>query len=271
MNEVAREVAAKCAAETSAERRENLLKDFRKKIKDAKVPAWMEEALERERKRFSAQTPLRCRSSTNNEDLVGFSGAGLYESYTHRPDEGKLAKTVKQVWASLWLKRAFDERQYHKIDHLSAAMAVLVHPNFDDEKVNGVAVAKNLFIPHAPGFSVNVQVGEDLVTNPEEGSLPEELQLMVHPFVNTCETTVIRRSNRVPAGARVMTDEQAADLAAKLVKVQEHFLKLYHPELKPRARPPLTPGMNEQFSIEVEFKITKEGRLVIKQARPWVD
>ena len=30
----------------------------------------------------------RCRSSTNNEDLVGFNGAGLYDSFTHRPDEG---------------------------------------------------------------------------------------------------------------------------------------------------------------------------------------
>ena len=30
---------------------------------------------------------LRYRSSTNNEDLPGFSGAGLYDSKTQDPDE----------------------------------------------------------------------------------------------------------------------------------------------------------------------------------------
>ena len=51
-------------------------------------------------------TPLRCRSSTNNEDLPGFSGAGLYDSSTHRPDEGHLSESIKQVYASLWNYRA---------------------------------------------------------------------------------------------------------------------------------------------------------------------
>jgi hypothetical protein len=271
LNDAAKEVIANCAVEQSAERRESLLKAFRKRIKEAALPSWMETALEEERKRFSPGTPLRCRSSTNNEDLVGFSGAGLYESYTHRPDEGNLSKTVKQVWAGLWLKRAFDERQYYRIEHLSAAMAVLVHPNFDDEKVNGVAVARNIFIPQGPGFSVNAQIGEDLVTSPEAGSLPEELLLVVRPFQKTCETTVIRRSNRVPAGGRVLSNEQAADLAARLATVQAHFAKLYGPVSEiPPGRVQNAEGEGK-FAIEVEFKITKEGRLVIKQARPWVE
>ncbi len=47
--------------------------------------------------RFPAGTALRCRSSTNNEDLPGFSGAGLYGSFAHRADEGHVAKTIKQV------------------------------------------------------------------------------------------------------------------------------------------------------------------------------
>ena len=123
----------------------------------------------------SGLSGIRCRSSTNNEDLEGFNGAGLYDSYTHRPDEGALSKTVKQVWASLWNLRAYDEREFHRIDHMAAAMGVLVHPNFDDEASNGVAVTKNPYDPNWPGFYVNVQVGESLVTNPDPNATPAQI------------------------------------------------------------------------------------------------
>ena len=99
----------------------------------------MLDALQSMHESFPPGTPMRCRSSTNNEDLPGFNGAGLYDSYTHRPDEGHIAKTIKQVWASLWTYRAFEERDFYRVDHLQTAMGVLVHPNYDDELANGVA------------------------------------------------------------------------------------------------------------------------------------
>ena len=78
-------------------------------------------------------TPIRCRSSTNNEDLAGFNGAGLYDSHTHRPDEGPLSETVRQVWSSLWTFRGTEEREFHRIDHLAAAMGVLVQREHLDQ------------------------------------------------------------------------------------------------------------------------------------------
>ena len=63
---------------------------------------------------------LRYRSSTNNEDLPGFSGAGLYDSKTQDPEETEedgIDKSIKGVWASLWNFRAFTEREFHRIDH----------------------------------------------------------------------------------------------------------------------------------------------------------
>ena len=61
-------------------------KDLRRKIKSGDTPPWMAEALAKMKATFPEDQPLRCRSSTNNEDLPGFSGAGLYGSYTHHPD-----------------------------------------------------------------------------------------------------------------------------------------------------------------------------------------
>ena len=57
------------------------------------------------------------------------------------------------------------------------AMGILVHPNYTDELVNGVAVSFDPLYGKADHHYVNSQVGEDLVTNPDAHSLPEELLL----------------------------------------------------------------------------------------------
>ena len=88
------------------------------------------------RTKFPDRRAIRCRSSTNNEDLPGFSGAGLYDSKTQPLD-----KCLKQVFASVWNLRAYLEREYYRIDHLATAMGVLLIPNTENEQVNGVAVS----------------------------------------------------------------------------------------------------------------------------------
>ena len=240
-------------------RREQVLDKLRKQIKKADLPAPLEEQIAQLQARFEPGTPIRCRSSTNNEDLEGFNGAGLYDSYTHRPDEGDLGKTVKQVWASLWNFRAFDERDFHRIDHLAAAMGVLVHPNFDDELANGVAVTKNPYDPVWPGFYVNVQVGESLVTNPDPNATPDELLISAIGEHGEYETQYIRRSTLTQDGATVMTAGQIAGLTELLATIQARFKVLYAKQ------------GDAGFAMDVEFKVDARGALAVKQARPWVE
>lgn len=239
------------------------LKEFRKKIKDAEAPEWMLLKIGALHNAFAEGVPLRCRSSTNNEDMEGFNGAGLYDSYTHRPDEGHLIKSMKQVWASLWTYRAFEEREFYRVDHMKVYMGVLVHPNYDDEYANGVGVTRNIFDPRWLGFYVNVQIGENLITNPEEESIPEEFLVSVmtggpQDQAYSLEIQYARRSNKVPKGDTVLSREQAIDLARNMRTLHRHFRDLYEKQY------------DDTFALDIEFKIDKEGKLVIKQARPWV-
>ena len=232
------------------------LKKFRERVKAGKMPAWMMDALSDLQKSFPKGTSIRCRSSTNNEDLPGFSGAGLYDSFTHHPNEGHLSKSIKQVFASLWNFRAFEARDFYRIDHFATAMGVLVHPNFTGELANGVAVTDDILYQTEGNYYLNTQVGEDLVTNPQALSVPEEILL---DWRDRGNYRVVTPSNRVAEGKQILTDEYLQKLSAYLNTIHDQFSRLYN-----------SPARPEQFAMEIEFKITHDGKLLIKQARPWV-
>ena len=134
-------------------------------------------------------------------------------------------------------------------------------PTTPDEKVNGVAASFDPILGRVDptrgiegNYYVNSQVGEDLVTNPEAGSVPEEILLHLQGGGNIVLTT----SNQVEPGQLLMTGAQLRQLQQHLAVIHERFKTLYDP----------APGV--PFAIEIEFKITSANILAIKQARPWV-
>ena len=69
---------------------------------------------------------------------------------------------------------------------------------------------------------------------------------------------VIALSNQVHHGQLPMTDDQLGQLHLRLAAIHEKFAELYGIE------------DSKPFAMEIEFKITSDNILSIKQARPWV-
>ncbi len=242
--------------QSDADIQEEMLDDLRDAIKDAASPQFIIDALTAMHAEYPDGQSLRYRSSTNNEDLPSFNGAGLYSSKTQDPDETAddgIDKSIKGVWASLWNYRAFLERDFHRVDHTTVYMGVLVHPNYSDERVNGVAVSHDPITFQKSAYYVNSQMGEDLVTNPEANSQPEQLLLGA-----TGGATVLSRSTLAPSDKLLMTEAQMRQLRSTLQTIHNHFKTLYGVQ------------DGDDYAIEIEFKITAENRLAIKQARPWI-
>jgi hypothetical protein len=229
---------------------------FRKRIKEAEMPNWMLDELGQMQQSFPSGTSIRCRSSTNNEDLPGFSGAGLYDSKTQKPSEGHISKSIKEVFASLWNFRAFNERSFNKVDHFTVAMGVLVHPNFKNELANGVGVTTDPFYHTDGTYYLNTQVGDDLVTNPQGPSVPEEI-LLDAVVVTEDDFMVMNTSNLAPKDSLIMKPHYLDQMRQYLAVIHEQFSILYQVEDQ------------NMFAMEIEYKIDAEGRLTIKQARPW--
>ena len=220
------------------------------------MPSWMMDELGRVQASFPAGSSIRCRSSTNNEDLPGFNGAGLYDSKTHHPDEGHLSNTIKEIYAAMWNFRAFEEREFYRVDHFKAAMGVLLHRNFENERANGVGVSTDPIYQTDGTYYLNTQVGDDLVTNPGALSVPEEMLLDSVSEVNN-DFVVISRSNLAPPDTLLMEKAYRDQMRQYLGVIHRKFRALYHAEDK------------AGFAMEIEYKIDAEGLLSIKQARPW--
>ncbi|MFP6896367.1 MAG: hypothetical protein VCA38_07185 [Roseibacillus sp.] len=69
---------------------------------------------------------------------------------------------------------------------------------------------------------------------------------------------LVRSSNQVAEGVLIMTPAHLDQLEPMLTTIHNEFRNLYG-----------VPAQ-EEFAMEVEFKITRQGTLVIKQARPWL-
>lgn len=263
-------------------RRRDLLNGLRAAMRTADCDPTLIEALHaRSRAAFgSDMVMLRFRSSSNAEDALRFSGAGLYSSASACPAddadgdltgpsrcdadkerEHTMCSALTEVWSSLWKPQAFDERAWYGIDHLEVGMAVLINTRSDDEQANAVAFSG---IPGASGpgaerYLINAQPGEEEVVSLAPGTWPEKDLLTIGEGGDVIAIERARGSSLLPDHMHVLDDEQLSQIGALLWVMTAHY------PVDEQAPP------GRRVLLDTEWKVLSDGRLVIKQVRPFLD
>lgn len=193
------------------------------------------------------------RSSTNAEDLDGFSGAGLYDSIevSAQPTAQQVADALRQVWASVWLERAFEERDWYRIDHRAVAMGVLVQPWVDSAVATGVAITGNPYKPGQDAVFINTQWSGATVTGALGDQLPE--QYLVATWAGSFEPELISRSS-LAGGQPILSDADLVGLTTLLLRIHQELLAGHG---------------GSANAMDVEFALTRAREFVVLQARPY--
>lgn len=216
--------------------RRTRLEEIRKVITDADIDSNLLEKITAKVKAFQlgAGKGVFVRSSTNAEDLPGFTGAGLYTTVPNVVGEEAIGKAIKRVWASVWNFRAYEERQFHGIDHRAVLGAVMIQVGMNATAA-GVLVTSNVFDAlDRSTYTINAKRGLGMrVVGGKK--IPE--QLLYNPTKKTIK--IISRSDEstqlvfdadggvkevdVPAGTVILTDQRVITLGRASKLIQELF------------------------------------------------
>ncbi|MBB5875392.1 PEP/pyruvate-binding domain-containing protein [Xanthomonas sp. 3498] len=129
---------------TDAEVRRAALATLRGEIADAVPDPAFVRALEAQWREQLHGAGVFVRSSSNSEDLPGFSGAGLYTTVPNVTRADALARAVQTVWASVYNFEAYEARAAAGLPQDAVAMAVLVQLAAPSDS-SGVMITRDPF------------------------------------------------------------------------------------------------------------------------------
>ncbi|MDF8361587.1 PEP/pyruvate-binding domain-containing protein [Achromobacter anxifer] len=200
------------------------------------------------------------RSSSNSEDLPGFSGAGLYTTVPNVTQADALAQAVQTVWASVYNFEAYEARRAAGIGNDAVVMAVLVQQAAPSDS-SGVMITRDPFdasrryvtyISAKRGLGIKVVEGKRQAEQVMYSSWSKAVQVLTRSAEDTQLVPDAAGGVReVPIeGARqVLNDELVARLAAVGSQVKQRL------------------GGTDQ---DIEWAAVGD-KILILQARPYVD
>ena len=189
------------------------------------------------------------RSSSNAEDLQGFSAAGIYESINHVTTADNLFQSIKEVWASLVSPRSVRLRGEVGISLDDCYMGVIVQEEVKSE-MGGVLVTTNPMNRAADYRNVYLNVSTKSVTNIVQGS-----ELPYQYLFNTLE-----------GGGRTLSIGNATVDLSDPQKAQLQKLSLVGRLLQAHFSPDYT------FSAPVDIEWVTDGDTIsILQLRPYAN
>lgn len=213
---------------------------------------------------------VRFRSSSNAEDSLRFNGAGLYESTSAcvadqrdaddvgpsrcdptQSNERTLERALRTVWASLWTAGAWEERAWYGIDPQLTAMAVLVNDRSQLEQSSSVAFTGDPTGAGDDRYLVNAQLGELSVVLPGPGEVTEKSLLTLEDG----DVVAIERVRESSEAAIVLDDARLQELGAALADIEAVY--------------PVDAADPGTYLLDTEWKVLQDGRLIIKQIRPF--
>jgi hypothetical protein len=103
-------------------------------------------------------------------------------------------------------------------------------------------------------FYINAQIGEASVTNPAPAVVTEQLLYTLPPRSPLISYQTL---SSLTGGASVLDFDQVQRIGCALGAIHEHFRPLLDPD-----------HGNHLFAMQIEWKLLRDGTLLVKQARP---
>ncbi|MED5619359.1 PEP/pyruvate-binding domain-containing protein [Ideonella sp. BN130291] len=201
------------------------------------------------------------RSSSNSEDLARFSGAGLYSTVPNVTRAEDIAQAVKTVWASVFNFEAFEARRQAGIGWDQVVMGVFVQRAVDSVS-SGVMVTRDPFDATHRG-AVVVSAKRGIGIKVVEGRRVAEQSMF------DARSGAVRRLSRSGEDAELKLDGAGG--------VVERAVAPGHDVLSEAAVRSLA-GVGLQLKSllggvdqDIEWAIDGAGRVVLLQARPYIE
>lgn len=235
----------------------------------------------------------KVRSSANAEDIPGFDGAGLYDSFRAKFDEeadevchteideddGSLNLrprtfdcVIKGVYASLWNKRAVEERSFARIDHEFAGMGLAIVQRYKEKDkiaANSVGITRVLNSSGVFGYTFSNQEGNNVVTNPAPGTQSESVIAGFIPGA-PASFTVTRFAKPEPDvevfTETVMTHDEMLEMLEISQAVELAYCRA-NPDYYDGPCANVTLDIDKPTSLDMEFKFYENGKFLCKQVR----